>query len=60
MDITSSDRSYNTIIMLVSLDGQFRYVVYIMKICVAKLEIETRKGKPKLLISMNWLRLNKC
>ena len=46
--------------MLVSLDGQFRYVVYIMKICVAKLEIETRKGKPKLLISMNWLRLNKC
>ena len=57
MEITSSDRSYNTIIMLVSLDSQFRYVVYRVKISVAKLELETRKGKPNLFISMNWFRL---
>lgn len=60
MDITSSDRSCNTIIMLDSLDSQFRYVVYMVQTCVVKLELEMRMEKPNILISMNWLRLNKC
>ena len=51
--MTSSDRSCNTIIMIVSLDSQFRYVVYMLKICVAKLELEMRMEKLNILISMS-------
>ena len=46
--------------MLVSLDSQFRYVVYMVQTCVVKLELEMRMEKPNILISMSWLRLNKC